>query len=267
MRRMLLGLVFLCASIMPLGGMTAGAQDQEPECEPLDAVGVWAGVCAPEEAQGSRLEQPIPEIAGQQAFRVGFGLVGASTNPFIPSEYMAVVVRRGDFILDLGAVDVLADDTGTPVPDVTRGAVMIVSPEPVDAFTRTLDGGGVLDYVGNGIYEPEGASCATGCLVDPDVPVLLDAGDIAFASQNSLCLWCLMNATAAEIEGRQSPDTGLLEAYVMLEQGGEFSWSTDWERAAARATEMSGTPTADTSQTSPTRFAWAFNPGTKCRGG
>jgi hypothetical protein len=277
MGRVLLGVALFIFSLVPTISSVAPVSAQDSECELMETTeGPWSGVCKPVQLDGALLIGPVEGNDAYQGYTVQFTDEGASTNPNLDStEFMVVRVRQGEFVLDLAASE--ANALSTPDPQVEFDAanpeVLISSQDPVTAYTRNYVEGGMPTYSGTiaGIYQPVVGDCTASCPVDPNIPVRLNAGDIAVVRRNTTCLWCALNAQNAfppeDAEQMPAFEVGILDVFIVTNNPQSFSWQTDWERQVRLLPDPTLTTTLESAPAGPTRFGWAFNPGSNCRGG
>lgn len=196
----------------------------------------------------------------------GQDLVG-STQRIENTEFMIVIVRRGCFALDVGQQN--------PVDVGQQNSVVVATPR---GELQTLDAheeGDVTSF-----EEPEGSAppgctftsesnatptgsatfpCQVSCVIDPNIPVLLEEGDVAYAQKGAICLWCLIHAHV-----REDDVAGGLEvlAAVNPDDTDSFSWIQAWRQAPLEERTLP----AYMSSASAIR-AFAFNPGgSRCHG-
>jgi hypothetical protein len=243
----------------------------------------WEGVTGPE--PGAPVEQlddflgtSGPALAGSLRERLGNGYVVTFEHPeaHIPeiedSEFMAVYVDSGEFVLDI---------MGPPtfIVDPDKGRQLQFYDISGDAYEATYT-------LNEASFAPEPGSdsnpCETMCsilpssatkqgVVAPDkkrVAVQLLPGDWVIAPAGGICLWCLLNSH--ELKGET---TGKLFVYPL--DDGAFSWiaarsSAYPGQAESAPPEQMATPVPSAS-TSPEALsdvrAWAFfNPAPNCRG-
>ncbi len=275
MRRVLL-VVFICAlSFIPgvvradaiegrtvnealrcTGNANPGPEDPQ---NPEPPGGWWSTVCRPQFMSDVRINAPftIPDSAALQAYEVAFTEKFGSNNGILPGEFMAVVVKKGVFALDLRG------DTTAEVL-VTSPAGKMVTVLRADREEYPLEEGVGLTYSASS--DSEGLSCELGCRLDPEQPVLLEEGYTAILKQGTTCLICLLGETQAfETEDMA---TGVLAVFVLLPDTNpeSFSWVADWDAYEPEPATPEAYHLPDGSDQ--TRFAWAFNPGnTRCGGG
>lgn len=269
MRRVLLVLALMVLAAAPIMSNVTGANAQPGPCTPRsDPDKWWFGVCEPMPLDGSLIENPIQGFEILEAYSVPFEEAGAVTNPMLDNtEFMVVRVTKGEFILDLGAKDFLETGGATPTPGDQAPEVLIVSPDPVDTFGRTLTDENEIDYEFLTQYQPASGDCTVGCPVDPLVPVRANAGDLVFVPNGTFCLWCLINALDAGIPDPPEFEKGVLEVYVVSNTSGTFSWRFDWQNHIQAFPDPVTIATLQNAPAPTTRFSWAFNPGSTCRGG
>jgi hypothetical protein len=275
MWRGLLVAAFLVATAVPAVSNAAPVMAQEDACDPESSHETWwIDVCRPTQLEGAFLSGPLSNVETLQGWEVQFVAEGAKTNPELAtSELMVVRVRKGEFVLDLAAAEAIAAQTVDTSEefDPENPEVLISSLDPVMEYTREFSEDsseyGYHSSLG-AIYQPAVGDCTVSCPVDPNIPIRLNAGDVAMVKVGTTCLWCLLNAQNAEVPDAPDFETGILDVFVVSNDQSSFSWLRDWEGQARLmpdpivATSLDGAPVAQT------RFAWAFNPGsTRCGGG
>lgn len=261
--------VFLCTLSFLPGVVRADAiqgrtVSEGMDCDGNDNVGIqgaggwWSTVCRPAAIDGVAINAPFPAPDPQalQAYEVGFTEQFGSNNGAIPTgEFLAVVVKHGVFALDLrgdSAAEVL-------VTSPAGKSVKVLQPDTDD---YPMEEGRGVTYT---LADAPGLICELGCKLDFAQPVLLEEGYVAFLKQGTTCLICLLGQSQEFDEG-----PGMLTVFVLLPDpgGGEvtpadaeaFSWITDWDEFDTHRSLSHGE--------TPTRFAWAFNPGnSRCGGG
>jgi hypothetical protein len=181
-----------------------------------------------------------------QAYEVAFKERYGTNNPTLENEFMVIVVKTGTFALDLRA------DTAAEVVVTTQPGRLVAQ--------LSVEGGYPTDETDDVWYfasDLPPLSCELGCRLDPEQPVLLEAGDTAILKQGTRCLICLWS------QNEVGPLSGVLQVFVLLPDqanSGSFSWIEDWnDKNDLVSARSSGTTS---------RFAWAFNPGnSRCGGG
>ncbi|MCA9880761.1 MAG: hypothetical protein KC442_23350, partial [Thermomicrobiales bacterium] len=257
--------VFLCALSFLPGVVRADAiQGRTVEealgCEivstnpgPQEAGGWWTTVCRPQAISDVLISAPIPvpEGSAMQAYEVAFTERFGSNNGTLPGEFMAVVVKKGVFALDLRG-----DSTAEVLVTSPAGKMVTVLQPDTEAYPME-EGSGVTYSIPD---NPVLLTCELGCKLDTAQPVLLEEGYTAILKQGTTCLICLLGELGESQQFEEG--SGLLSVFVLLPDTNtdSFSWVINWDDVE---------PTVDLAPSeTPTRFAWAFNPGnSRCGGG
>ena len=229
----------------------------------------WFGVCEPTKLTAAEITNPISGWETLEGYNVTFVDEGAVSNPFLEqTEFMVVRVRSGEFVMDMGARQFLESNGATPSPNNEQAtSVLLVSADPVSMYARTFMSSTEIEYDFANVYAPASGDCTVGCPVDASMAVGVNAGDLIFVPQGVTCLWCLINAATAQVPNAPAFESGVLETYIVTNDRGGFSWAGDWAERAELETEQGTTESLEVAPQEQTRFAWAFNPGSSCRGG
>lgn len=277
-------LILVCAVLWTLPLQFAVAQDGpavgpvDPNCRPQDVVdATWEGVCQPVPLEGLillpalSLEQsgaPLadstpaagpPTQLGTVPYLTVFAKRKAATALRANTQYMTTYVQEGEFVLDVPL---------NTQENTVDNQVLVRAALPVQLMAPT--GPENTDDAYAPVQPAQTRDCTAGCIVSAGEAVLLKPGDSATTVAGAFCLWCLVNgtpytpsnATATPETDDSENEAGALISLVVLpfdanRRGTEpFGWSEDWEQ-----------PTVSAQEGTTTRFAWALNPGSNCRGG
>jgi hypothetical protein len=269
MRRVVLFLVLLALAMAPTLTRSPQVSAQPAPCPQITNPDTWwFGVCEPVQLAGSAIANPIGGWEFLEGYAVEFIDEGAVSNPFLEeTEFMVVRVRSGEFVMDIGAKEFLESNGATPSPNEQAVSVLLVSADPVNTYSRALIDQTGIDYEYVGEYVPASGDCAVGCPVDPSTAVGVNAGDLIFVPEGTPCLWCLINAAVAQVPNPPAFESGVLETYVVNNGLGGFRWASDWAAHNEVQADQTTTGTLELVPQEQTRFTWAFNPGSSCRGG
>jgi len=234
-------------------------EDPLATCEDEGTGTFWNGVCKPVPFDPAVIPQPIPGFERLQPYAVAF-MKEANGSPEVGAtrrigntEFMVVIVKQGEFALDVGTIDNVGE----------IGNVVVSSPSGKLAKLTETNVDGVTEFNETG----EDFDCVFSCAILPDTPVLLKEGDVAFAKPGAICLWCLLHGKVAGVGTPVAGGViGGLEVLALLETDDtqSFSWIQSWNTPEEG---LASTPTALATGPSAIR-ALAFNPGgTRCKGG
>ncbi|MBL8128180.1 MAG: hypothetical protein JNM64_11125 [Chloroflexia bacterium] len=270
MRRVVLIVALLTLALAPTLARSPQVNAQPAPCSRITTPDTWwFGVCEPVKLTGAEIANPIRGLEFLEGYAVEFIDENAVSNPFLEqTEFMVVRVRSGEFVMDIGARQFLESDGATPSPDNEQAiSVLLVSADPVNTYGRTFVSSTEIEYDFASVYTPDGADCTVGCPIDPSIAVGVNAGDLIFVPEGTTCLWCLINAATAQVANAPAFESGVLETYIVTNNRGGFSWVGDWAEHAQLETDQTTTGSLKAAPQGQSRFAWAFNPGSNCRGG
>jgi hypothetical protein len=272
MRRLIVLAIVVLLGVAPLGGLSVWAQESDE---------AWVGV---EISENTAPMEQLDEFLGTSGslraqlttgHRVTFensGEMRAHIPEIDESEFMAVYVYSGEFVLDVMPPISFIVDTGD---DRAIRTLNIKEEGIVAHYTLNESESGQLQ-------NEKGVLCTEMCTVPPPkkdnqlvsederTAIQLLPGDWVLAPAGGICVWCLLNTYA--VEG----STGELFVYPLSAE--EFSW------AKAQAVDETATPAAQgtlgedfmasdlgaSSAAEPLSnvATWAFfNPAGNCRGG
>lgn len=269
MRRVVLIIVLLTLALAPTWAKSPHVSAQPAPCPQITNQNTWwFGVCEPVQLSGSAIANPISGWEFLEGYAVEFIDEGAVSNPFLEdTEFMVLRVRSGEFVMDIGAKEFLESNGATPSPNEQAVSVLLVSADPVNTYSRVLIDQTGIEYDFADVYLPVSGDCTVGCPVDPSTAVGVNAGDLIFVPEDTPCLWCLINAAEAHVDNPPAFESGVLEAYVVNNGLGGFRWASDWRAHNPVQTDQTTTGSLEVAPQERTRFAWAYNPGSSCRGG
>jgi hypothetical protein len=272
MRRLIVLAIVALLGVAPLRGLSVWAQETGDEA----GIGV-------EIAQDAAPMEKLDEFLGTSGSlrsRLTTGHLVAFENsgemhayvPEIPeSEFMAVYVNSGEFVLDVMPPTSYIVETDGDRP-IRR---MNFSDEGSGADAVTIY---TLDESDTGeLLNENGAPCTEFCTVPPpqvegDEPfvkedrrtaIQLLPGDWVIAPAGGICVWCLLNTYA------ESGMTGELYVYPLSDE--DFSWATAapsaYQGTSGEDSMATDLGTSGTTESLSNVAAWAlFNPSSNCRG-
>ena len=287
MRSLLVAITVLLLAIAPLGSLSVWALETESFIDEA-----WLGVTINEDAAPMAQLDEFLGTAGKlrerikEGHRVSFDNSVESPNaksddkaeafhahiPEVPgSEFMAVYVSEGEFVLDvMPPTSYIVDPAG----DRPISLLENTSADPNEAYYE------LNESAPESLLNEEGNPCTEMCTVpaprvdgqlvtkDERTAIQLLPGDWILAPAGGLCVWCLMNTWA--VPGT----TGELFVYPLSDE--EFSWAQS--KLAFTKPALAGTPSAEgiaagqsvsvTTHPLSNAAAWAFfNPAPNCRTG
>lgn len=269
MRRIVLILALLTLALAPTWARSPQVNAQPAPCSQITNPDTWwFGVCEPVKLDGSEIPNPIGGFEFLESYAVEFIDENAVSNPFLEqTEFMVVRVRSGEFVIDIGAKEFMESNGATPSPNEEGTAVLVVSADPVSTYGRTFVSPTEIEYDFASEYVPASGDCTVGCPVDPSTAVGVNAGDLIFVPDGTTCLWCLINAATAQVPNPPAFESGVLETYIVTNNRGGFTWARDWAEHNQVHADQTTTGSLEVAPQERTRFTWAFNPGSNCRGG
>ena len=273
MRSLLVIVTVVLLAFAPLGGLTVWAQGGDEVDEAFMGVEVVENAAPMEQldeflgTSGSLREQLK---TGHRVTFENSGEMRAHIPEIEESEFMAVYVYSGEFVLDImppiSYIVDTADDRAIRTLNIKEEGI-------VAHYTLNESEGGQLE-------NEKGAPCTQMCTVpapkkggqlvpeDERTAIQLLPGDWVLAPAGGICVWCLLNAY------EETGTTGELYVYPLTDE--EFSWAKAQVTGAAATPALQGTLGEESTVTdlgAPSTAeplsniaAWAFfNPAPNCR--